>query len=154
MTIEEILKAKGNKVYTVEADATLEHVASRLVDHNVGSLVVCDRDAEHGERVIGIITERDILHVCASRGQRQLASMRVHEAMSTDLATASPAEQVETIMGLMTSRRIRHLPVLREGRLVGLVSIGDVVKAQHDRLAMENKFMKDYIQREGVTNVE
>lgn len=154
MTIEEILKAKGNKVYTVEADATLEHVASRLVDHNVGSLVVCARDAEHGERVIGIITERDILHVCASRGQRQLASMRVHEAMSTDLATASPAEQVETIMGLMTSRRIRHLPVLREGRLVGLVSIGDVVKAQHDRLALENKFMKDYIQREGVTNVE
>lgn len=147
MTIAEILKSKGHKVYTIGADATLEQVVSRLVDHNVGSLVVCDRDAEHGELAIGIITERDILHVCASRGQRQLASTQVREAMSTDLATASPADQVETIMGLMTKRRIRHLPVLHQGRLVGLVSIGDVVKAQHDHLAMENQFMKDYIQQ-------
>ena len=146
MTLEEILKAKGSKVYTIGPDALLEQVVARLVDHNVGSLVVCERDVEHGERIVGMITERDILHACSSRGQVELAATRVAEVMSTNLTTAAPGDAVEKVMGLMTSRRIRHLPVLSQGRLVGLISIGDVVKSQHDRLALENKFMKDYIQ--------
>ena len=147
MNLEEILRSKGATVLTIAPDAVLQQAVSRLVDHNIGSLVVCSRDVEQGERPIGIITERDILHACSSKSGHDLATTRVEEVMSTDLAMASPADAVEDIMGLMTSKRIRHLPVVTEGRLVGLVSIGDIVKAQHDRLAMENQFMKDYIQK-------
>jgi CBS domain-containing protein len=147
MNLEEILKAKGSKVYTIGPDAVLEQVVARLVDHNVGSLVVCDRDVEKGERPIGIVTERDILHACSPRSGHVLATTRVDQVMSTNLSIASPADAVENVMGLMTKKRIRHLPVLHEGRLVGLVSIGDIVKAQHDQLALENRFMKDYIHK-------
>lgn len=147
MNLEEILKSKGSTVFTIAPDATLEQAVSRLVDHNIGSLVVCSRDVEHGEQPIGIITERDILHACSLRSGHNLATTRVEEVMSTDLSMASPGDMVENMMGLMTKKRIRHLPVVTEGRLVGLVSIGDIVKAQHDRLALENQFMKDYIHK-------
>ncbi len=147
MNLAEILTAKGSTVFTIGADATLEQAVSRLVDHNIGSLVVCSRDVELGEQPIGMITERDILHACSSRSGHDLATTRVEDVMSTSLSTASPTDLVENMMGLMTKRRIRHLPVLSEGRLVGLVSIGDIVKAQHNRLAMENQFMKDYIHK-------
>ena len=143
MLLQDILKAKGSTVYAIQPEATLEDVAHRLVEHNVGSLVVCEEGSTE-RPVLGIITERDILRACAS-GQGPLATTRVAEVMSTDLVTGTPGCQVEQIMGLMTEKRIRHLPVLSQGKLVGMVSIGDVVKAQHDHLAMENHFMKDYI---------
>jgi CBS domain-containing protein len=96
--------------------------------------------------VVGIITERDLLHAqVEDRGPFSL--VKVGEVMTTTLITASPTDSVEQIMGLMTTNRVRHLPVLDQGRLVGIISIGDVVKAQLERLAMENRFLKDYIQR-------
>jgi CBS domain-containing protein len=144
MTLHDILKVKGTTVYTTHPQATLQDVVNELVRRNVGSLLVCERDAEHGERVVGIITERDILHVTAA-GRGPMESIRVSEAMSTELITTSPEDSVEEIMGLMTMHRVRHLPVLSKGRLVGMVSIGDIVKAQIGRLAMENEFMKNYI---------
>lgn len=144
MTLKEILDRKGATVHRIGRDATLTEAVHVLVEHNVGSLVVCEPEGE-GERPVGIITERDILHLCAS-GRCKLAAMTVGDVMSTDLFTASPDERVEDIMGVMTKKRFRHVPICVEGRLVGLISIGDVVKSQHDRLAMENKFMKDYIQ--------
>jgi CBS domain-containing protein len=145
MTLKDILQAKGSTVYTIPPEATLQDVVRELVHQNVGSLVVCERDPEEGERLVGIITERDILHVCAS-GKGPLAEIKVRDAMTTRLITGSPDDAVESVMGLMTKNRVRHLPVLSGQRLVGIVSIGDVVKVQHDRLAMENQFMKDYIQ--------
>ncbi|NLS90973.1 MAG: CBS domain-containing protein [Planctomycetaceae bacterium] len=147
MNLAEILKAKGSTVFTIGPDAVLDQAVTRLIDHNIGSLVVCARDVEHGEKMVGIITERDILHACSSRSGYDLATTRVEEVMSTSLSTASPADAVEDVMGLMTRKRIRHLPVLTGGRLVGLVSIGDIVKAQLGRLALENQFMKDYIHK-------
>jgi CBS domain-containing protein len=144
MTLSDILKVKGSAVFTVHPDATLQEVTQELVHHNVGAMVVCDRDLEMGERLLGIITERDIIRVCAA-GRGLLSAIRVGEVMTTKLVTGSPNDTVETTMGVMTSHRIRHVPVLAEGRLVGLVSIGDVVKSHHDRLAMENQFMKNYI---------
>ena len=143
MTIQEILNAKGSTVHTIGPDATLEEAVGELIRHNVGSLVVCASEAQP-DRPIGIITERDLLRTCAT-SKCGIAEAKVADQMSTDLITASAEDSVERIMGVMTEKRIRHLPVCTEGRLVGLVSIGDVVKAQHDRLAMENKFMKDYI---------
>ena len=144
MLLQDILKAKGSAVYAIAPEATVKDVVHRLVEHNVGSLIVCDGGSTE-RPILGIVTERDILRACAScRGS--LESTPVAEVMSKKLLTGTPGCTVEKIMGLMTEKRIRHLPVLSEGKLVGMVSIGDVVKAQHDHLAMENRFMKDYIQ--------
>jgi len=147
MTLQDILKAKGTAVYTIGPEALLQLVAERLVEHKVGSLLVCRRDPVAGEQVLGIVTERDLLYVCAGQ-ERSLSETTVGDVMSTDLVTGTPEDSVEETMGLLTQKRIRHLPFLSQGRLVGLVSIGDVVKAQHDRLALENQFMKNYIQSE------
>lgn len=143
MLLRNILHRKGSSVYTIRPDATLQDVLYRLVHHRIGALVVTSTGEQEGE-VLGIITERDILRACAS-GQWPLSALRVSESMSRQLFTGSPDDPIEEAMGLMTEKRIRHLPVLSEGRLVGMVSIGDVVKAQHDLLAVENRFMKDYI---------
>jgi CBS domain-containing protein len=144
ITLQDILSVKGSATYTIAPEATLAEVVRRLVEHRVGSLLVCRQDRPEESRLVGIVTERDILYFCA-RAESSLSEATVAEVMTTDLITAAPGDAVEQIMGLMTTKRIRHLPVLSEGRLVGMVSIGDVVKAQHDRLAMENRFMKDYI---------
>lgn len=144
MTLQDILAAKGSQVFTIEPEATLADVVRLLTQHNVGCLLVCRREAGE-EKPVGIITERDLLHAQAA-GKGPLERVKVSEVMTTRLITAAPEDAVELVMGLMTTKRIRHLPVLSEGRLVGLVSIGDVVKAQHDLLAAENRFMKDYIQ--------
>ncbi|MGO8745347.1 MAG: CBS domain-containing protein [Thermoguttaceae bacterium] len=144
MTLVEILKAKGGKVHTTSPDTTLDEATRELVHHNVGSLLVCDRDPCEGEKLLGIITERDIIRFCAS-GKGPLTSAVVADIMTVTLHTGSPSDSVESVMSVMTTRRIRHLPVLSDGRLVGLVSIGDVVKTQLDHLAMENQFMKNYI---------
>ncbi len=144
MHLSDILKTKGSAVFTVFPHSTLEEATQEMVRRNVGSLLVCDRDPHEGERVVGIVTERDILRFSAS-GRSPLAEYRVSDIMTTRLVTGSPHDSVEDTMGVMTQNRIRHLPVLSEGRLVGMVSIGDLVKNQLERLAMENHFMKSYI---------
>jgi CBS domain-containing protein len=144
MTIHDILQLKGTAVFTILPSATLQEVTEELVRRNIGALLVCSREADSGEQVLGIISERDILHVCAA-GRGPLSAIAAHEVMIRQLFTAAPTDSVEDVMGLMTTRRIRHVPVMQSGRLVGLVSIGDIVKSQHDRLAMENQFMKNYI---------
>jgi CBS domain-containing protein len=144
MKLQEILMVKGSAVFSISPKATLQDVVSTLVEHRIGSLVVYQRDPTGQDQLVGIVTERDILHCCVA-GSRPLGDVTVEEAMSKTLITATPDDEVERVMGLMTTHRIRHLPVLCEGRLAGMISIGDVVKAQHDRLAMENRFMRDYI---------
>ena len=143
MTLEEILRSKGTEVYTISPDATLADVVQALVARNCGSLVVCRDD--DSVAMVGIITERDILRACAAHNG-SLDRVRVVEVMSGGLVTGSLRDEVEAVMGVMTRERIRHLPVVESGRLIGLVSIGDIVKAQHDRLTMENHYLKEYIQ--------
>jgi len=145
MKLADILNVKGRQVYTIHPDATLEEAIQELVQHNVGALVVCERDLEQGEVLRGIITERDILRFAAAK-KGSPAETKVDEIMTKDLITSEPSWSVEEAMEKMTRHRIRHLPVLSQGRLVGIVSIGDLVKAQLDRLAMENQFMRTYIQ--------
>jgi CBS domain-containing protein len=144
MTLQDILAAKGSAVYWIEPQATLAEVAQKLVEHRVGALLVCTRDEEGQLQLKGIVTERDILYYCA-RQKVDLHATKVTEVMSSPVITGSPSDSVEQIMGLMTTKRIRHLPVIDQGKLAGVVSIGDVVKAQHALLAVENRFMKDYI---------
>ena len=140
MRIDSILTVKGNAVHSIEPSATLAEVVAKLVECNCGSLVVCQ-----GDNMVGIITERDIMRACADR-TTALEDRTVERVMSEDIITGKLDDEVESIMGLMTDNRIRHLPIVENDQLVGLVSIGDVVKAQHDLLTMENHYLKSYIQ--------
>lgn len=140
MTLQQILHVKGREVFSISPDKSLQDVVDMLVDRNCGSLVVCE-----GEQMVGIITERDILRACAEQSE-PLTSIPVAVRMTRNVVTCSPDEEMETVMGLMTDHRVRHMPLLEEGRLVGLISIGDVVKAEHDHLCLENHYLKSYIQ--------
>jgi CBS domain-containing protein len=147
MTLSEILHSKGHDVHTIAPDATLNDVVKSLVSHRCGSLVVCrkaDCDGRSRVSMLGIITERDILKAIAAHGISCL-DLKVADVMTTDVTLGSPADSVEDTMGLMTNLRIRHLPVVQRGELLGLVSIGDVVKMQHDQLTMENHYLKSYL---------
>jgi CBS domain-containing protein len=145
MDLNEILAEKGKRVYSISPDATLREASKKLLQHRVGALLVFERgaDATRADQLLGIISERDLIRLYAEAGS--LENARVAEVMSTHLILGSPRDAVEEVMGLMTRERKRHLPVVDEGRVLGIVSIGDIVKAQHDRLAVENRFMKDYI---------
>ena len=140
MKLQDILKVKGTDVYTITPNVTLAEVIETLVKYNCGSLVVCE-----SEQMVGIITERDILKACAA-DLNNMSQALVQTQMSVNLTTGSPDDDVSYIMGLMTQKRIRHLPIVSDGKLAGLISIGDVVKAQHSRLSMENHYLKEYIQ--------
>ncbi len=143
MSLQEILHHKGSGVLSIAPQATLAEVVQKLVKHNCGSLVVCEDD--HPCRMVGIITERDILRACADR-KASLEQLRVADSMSRNPVTGSPHDSIQEAMGLMTNKRIRHLPLVDDdGSLAGLVSIGDLVKHQHDQLSMENHYLKSYI---------
>ena len=140
MRVAEILNGKGDLVYQISPNATLTEVVDELVNRNCGSLVV-----REGESVVGIITERDILRSIASH-KRPLSELFVRDFMTKDFVAGHPSDDISSVMGLMTSRHIRHLPIMDDYRLVGLISIGDIVKAQHAILVQENHYMKVYIQ--------
>ena len=145
MLLQDILAVKGTACFTTTPNASLADVVRHLVEHNIGSMLVCERDVGLGERLVGIITERDLIR-CFAAGRCDLRSLTVEEAMTTKLVTAMPSDSVADLMGVMTTHRIRHVPVMCEERLVGMVSIGDLLKSQHDHLVAENQFMRDYIQ--------
>ena len=137
----DILSQKGSTVYSIHPEATLAEVAQAMVDHKCGSLVVL-----HEGNMVGIITERDFLNSYVST-KKDLTTLIVSDFMTTEVVTGSPEDCVNDTMGLLTSKRIRHLPIVdKDENLVGMISIGDVVKAQHDQLSVENHFMKSYIQ--------
>ncbi|HZN34822.1 MAG TPA: CBS domain-containing protein [Pirellulaceae bacterium] len=140
MLVRDILSGKGRTVHTCTPDDSLADVVDLLVGHNIGSLIVMKDDA-----MVGIITERDILRATAvTRGP--LEFVKVHDRMTRLPVVISPHDAVADAMCVMTERRIRHLPVVEQGRLAGIISIGDIVKAQHDELSRENHYLKSYIQ--------
>jgi CBS domain-containing protein len=137
--VADLLSAKGNDVHTVSPAATVYDAVDRMVRHNVGSLLVVEGDEIHG-----IITERDYLREIVLKG-RTSRETSVREVMTTRMVCVEPSDTIEGCMAIMTAKRIRHLPVLDQGRLAGLISIGDVVK----RLSMDQKaeirYLTDYI---------
>jgi CBS domain-containing protein len=144
MSLQAILQHKGSRVFAISPHASVADVVQELVKNNCGALVVCEE--QNCARMVGIISERDILRAWAARGAA-LEQLRVSEIMTRDVATCSPHDSVQDAMGTMTDRRIRHLPIVDErGELIGIVSIGDLVKHQHDQLTMENHYLKTYIQ--------
>jgi CBS domain-containing protein len=142
MWLSEVLKQKSNEVRTISPEASIDDVVAELVRFNIGSLLV--RDAPNGP-ILGIITERDILRAQAAR-RGPLDQLRVASCMTRELITARPDDDISVAMGLMTTHRVRHLPVILDGELYGILSIGDIVKAHHDELEMHNFHMRSYIQ--------
>lgn len=141
MLIAQIIRDKGAVVHTLAASATLEEAARELHEKRVGALVVMDAE----NAIIGVFSERDLVREIARRGAKALQD-DVASAMSREVFTARLDETIDDCLGRMTDRRVRHLPVVDEVRLVGIVSIGDLVKHRIDRIESEAAAMRTYIQ--------
>jgi CBS domain-containing protein len=137
MSIESILRRKGTDVATIAPEASIKSAADWLRTKNIGALVVTS-----GQAVLGLISEREIVHAFSRYGETA-ALMPVKEIMRYGVITVSPEESVTRVMNLMTHHRVRHMPVLRDGRLAGIVSIGDVVKYRPDDLEAEINVLRD-----------
>lgn len=140
MNAAAILRHKGSTVVTVTGDLTLHDAAKSLDDKQIGAVVVTDASGA----IQGVLSERDIAREIARHGASALKSA-ISAAMTKDVDTVTPATTIDEMMARMTSRRIRHLPVLEEGRLVGIVSIGDVVKRKIETIEADAAALRDYI---------
>ena len=140
MLVSQILKDKGDLVFTASPHETVAAAATLLLSRRVGALVIVDDQ----DMVIGILSERDVVRVVAEKGAAGL-NQPVSSCMSRDVVFAAPTETVHSLLERMTDRRIRHLPVLKDGRLAGLVSIGDLVKSKIAESEAEAENLKAYI---------
>lgn len=140
MLVSQILKDKGDIVFTASPAETMKDVAAQLHARRVGAVVVVDDEG----MVVGIISERDIVSAIAKEGASSL-DQTIDCCMTRDVIFATPGETVDSLLGRMTDRRIRHLPVVRDGRLAGIVSIGDLVKWKIAEVAAEADGLKQYI---------
>ena len=140
MTLDQIIKDKGADVITIRADVTLREAAQLLDDKKIGSVVATTSEGS----LVGVLSERDITRQFARHGADSL-TMTVAHAMTRDVITALPTETLDHGLARMNDRRIRHLPVCVEGKLIGLVSIGDLVKWKIHETEAEAEAMKSYI---------
>ncbi|WP_459982280.1 CBS domain-containing protein [Nocardioides sp. AN3] len=143
MHISEVLvrKPKGS-VVTVTPDTTIRQLLGILAEHNIGACIVSD-----GDDIQGIVSERDVVRRLHSDGANVAIESTVSAIMTAEVTVCSPADAVEEILGVMTERRIRHLPVVDDGRLVGIVSIGDLVKHRIDQLTFERDQLDSYVRQ-------
>jgi CBS domain-containing protein len=137
--VSEILRKKGGEVLKIEASATVFDAIKKIVELNVGSILVTE-----GDQVVGIMTERDYLRKVAVHG-RTSHDTTVGEIMSSPLVYVTPQTTIDESMAIMTDRRIRHLPVVEDDDVVGIISIGDVVKFQSNEQSFQIKYLTDYI---------
>ena len=140
MNVHTILRGKGKSVVTIHPDATIERAVAVLHLRGIGALVVSD----DGEKVAGILSERDIVDALVRHGN-ELLTVSVSEVMTCPVVTCEPEDSVADLMAEMTNRRIRHFPVVENGRLVGIVSIGDLVKSRLDEIEYEAHSMRSFI---------
>ena len=140
MTIAAILSSKGSDVATIAGDAPIHEAVDELGSRRIGALLVVD-----GGEVTGIISERDLVYCLREHGA-QILDWPVSRAMSAPAIVVAPDTEVLAAMALMTQQRIRHLPVIDQGQLKGIVSIGDLVKYRIDRIEREAEAMRAYIQ--------
>ena len=139
MLVSDILNHKGREVLTVSREDSLESVVALLTERRIGAVVVME-----GQHIAGIVSERDVVRCIAAHGMDGLARA-AGEAMTRDVMTCGEDDRIEEIMARMTEGRFRHMPVLKDGRLVGIVSIGDVVKARLEQYERETQAMREYI---------
>ena len=138
MSIAEILHHKGRQVTTVRSIDTVEAAIGKLYGERIGALVVLDRWG----KLVGMFSERDVIHALAQHGAAAL-NFEVHELMTPDVTTCTPEDRVDGVMGVMTAHRVRHLPVMEKGQLVGLVSMGDLVKSRLQEKVQEAAVLRD-----------
>lgn len=138
--ISTILKEKGGHIEAVTAEATIAEAARRLASKRIGALVVVDGDG----KLAGIVSERDLVRALSSHGGRCL-EMKVRDVMTAEVITCKPSDTVDNLMEVMTSGRFRHVPVMEGDRLVGVVSIGDIVKYKIAEATAEAEALRSYI---------
>jgi len=141
MTVKAILSVKGTEVLTIEPTTNLAAAAKLLAERKIGALVVTGPD----QRVVGIVSERDIVQELAAHGPAAL-NLALTEVMTRKVTTCSASDTISSVMERMTAGKFRHLPVLDQGRLAGIVSIGDVVKHRLQEMEREQSALRDYIQ--------
>ena len=143
MNVDGILRAKGAAVVTIRPDATVADLVQGLREERIGAMVV----SEDGRSVLGIISERDVVRGLAERGTR-IMEAPVADLMTRDVISCTPRDTVKQVMAEMTRRRVRHLPVIADGALCGIVSIGDVVKNRLEEMETETNVLREaYIAR-------
>jgi len=140
MTVNTILAEKGREVVTIEPAASVANAAKLLAERRIGAVLVCGAD----RRLVGIVSERDIVHALAARGAEAL-NEPISQSMTRKVVTCNESETIGSIMERMTKGKFRHVPVIDQGRLVGIVSIGDVVKHRLQEMEHESAAMRDYI---------
>ncbi|MHA7662914.1 CBS domain-containing protein [Mycolicibacterium sp. HS_4_1] len=143
MRIADVLSNKGAAVATIAPETTVSQLLASLAALNIGAMVVIGPDG-----LAGIVSERDVVRELHKRGGG-LLGQPVSEIMTTVLATCTPRDTVDHLVVLMTQNRVRHVPVLDDGRLAGIVSIGDVVKTRMEELETEQQHLQDYITQGG-----
>ncbi len=139
MRVVGLLNAKGHDVHAIDAQASLAQAAAIMQRHNIGSLVVLGPDSAFA----GLLTERDLVATMATRGG-EVATATAAEVMRTDAPTCLLSDTLESVMTVMTNQRARHLPVMEDGHLVGVLSIGDVVKRRLEELVEETQLIQSY----------
>lgn len=142
MRIHDILHRKGSAVATIRPDATVRELLATLAEHNIGAVVV----STDGRTIDGIASERDVVRRMHERGA-ELLNARVSEIMTSHVRTCGLDDKVDSLRAIMTQHRIRHLPVVKDGALAGIVSIGDVVKSAIEELEDEREYLVGYIQK-------
>ncbi len=140
MLVSAMLHAKGGSVGTIAPDATVRDLCAQLAELRVGALVV----SNDGSDIVGIVSERDVVRGLAARGNGVMDSA-VTEIMTSEVLGCSREDKIDDLMRQMTENRVRHPPVVEDGKMIGLVSIGDVVKYRVDELEHEAQAMQEYI---------
>jgi len=140
MRISDVLRGKGNQVVTITPDSKVRQLLSVLAEHRIGAVVV----SRNGTSVDGIVSERDIVRAFAQRGAAAM-SEPVTSIYTAEVYTVTPETSLDELMRIMTEHRIRHMPVVVDGTLRGIISIGDVVKNRIDELETERAALTDYI---------
>lgn len=140
MYVESVLRSKGNKVVTAKPETPVTDIARTLAEARIGAVVISGDE----RRVEGVLSERDIVAAIAAEGPSAL-SKRASDLMTREVVTCSPQDQVADLMSVMTARRIRHIPVLEDGALSGIISIGDVVKCRVQEIEFEAEALRTYV---------
>jgi CBS domain-containing protein len=140
MLVRDVLDSKGRRIISIDSEATASEAVARLVQNNIGSLPVLDKSG----KLVGVFSERDVLRLIHNRGEG-FGRLRVSEVMTTGPITCSLDDQVDDVMGKMSERHIAKVPVLSNDQLVGVISVGDVIKVLYDKVHTENQHLRSYI---------
>ena len=138
--ISTILDNKGNDIYSISPESSLREMADEMLAKKIGSLVVTDKDS----LLVGIISERDFLNVVAKH-TKDWEDISVSDVMTKEVITANPEDSLEQVMSVMTQHHIRHIPVMDNNKIVGLLALGDIINALLDKSLFQNELLKRYI---------